>query len=60
MGKPKQTAEQNDTLQAETAIYSVHKDGQIVSVQATSISEAIEIANNTQEVIADDSAEGVE
>jgi hypothetical protein len=34
----------SDTLQAETAIYSVHTDDGIVSVEATSLEEAIEIA----------------
>jgi hypothetical protein len=34
----------SDTLQAETAIYSVHIGDEIVSVEATSLEEAIELA----------------
>jgi hypothetical protein len=35
------TKTKNDTLQAETAIYSVQTDDGIVSVEATSLAEAI-------------------
>lgn len=35
---------QSDTLPVETAIYSVHVEGGIVSVEATSLEEAIELA----------------